>query len=167
MRAVGMASSALDYMLARLYDPARATFGKPLHSHGSLREWVARSRIEITSARLLVLNAAQQIDIGGAKSALRQIAMAKVIVPNMTLTVIDRAMQVHGAAGICQDFPLARMWAGARTLRLADGPDEVHLDQLGRLEGRRAETVKKQFEDQAVRTEKLLKEHASTIKSKL
>lgn len=106
-----------------------------------IMEWVARSRIEIDAARLIVLNAAIQIDAGGAKSALREIAEAKVLVPNMALAVIDRAVQSFGAAGVCQDTPLANSWAGIRTLKLADGPDEVHLAQLGKNENKRNKEV--------------------------
>ena len=135
------AEKALEYMIARINDPDRSTFGAPLSSHGVILEWVARSRIEIDAARFLVLNAADMIDRFDAKGALKQIAMAKIAVPSMALTVIDRAVQAHGAAGVCQDFPLAKMWAQTRTLRIADGPDEVHLNQLGRRENKRADEM--------------------------
>lgn len=135
------AEKALEYLIARINNPDRSTFGAPLSSHGVILDWVARSRIEIDAARFLVLNAADMIDRTDAKGALKQIAMAKVMVPSMALTVIDRAVQAHGAAGVCQDFPLARMWAHTRTLRIADGPDEVHLNQLGRRENKRAEEM--------------------------
>lgn len=101
------------------------------------QEWIAKSRIEIDAARMTVLNAAVKIDQEGAKAALREIAMAKVLVPHMALQVIDRAVQAFGAAGVCQDTPLPGLWASARTIRIVDGPDEVHLQQLGRREGQR------------------------------
>ena len=138
MRSIGAASTALELLLLRATDPARSTFGKPLSLHGTVLDWIARSRVEIDAGRLLVLNAADKIDRSHAKAALRDIAMAKIYVPSMALAVIDRAIQAHGAAGVCQDFPLARMWASMRTLRIADGPDEVHVYQLGRLETERA-----------------------------
>jgi len=134
MRSIGAASVALELLLLRVNDPSRNTFGKSLSEHGTILEWIARSRIEIDAGRLLVLNAADKIDRSDAKGALKDIAMAKIYVPSMALGVIDRAIQAHGAAGICQDFPLARMWASMRTLRIADGPDEVHMNQLGRIE---------------------------------
>ena len=137
MRAIGAAENALDWMLMRINDPKKTPFGKQLKEHGVIIEWVAKSRIEIDAARLIVLNAAIKIDQGGAKSALKEIAQAKVLVPNMALTVIDRAVQSFGAAGVSQDTPLAGTWANIRTLKLADGPDEVHLQQLGKNENKR------------------------------
>jgi acyl-CoA dehydrogenase len=128
-------------MLMRINDPKKTTFGKQLKEHGVILEWVAKSRIEIDAARLIVLNAAIKIDQLGAKGALKEIAEAKVLVPQMALTVIDRAVQSFGGAGVCQDTPLANMWAGIRTLRLADGPDEVHLQQMGKNENRRGTEV--------------------------
>ena len=125
----------------RINDPKKTPFGKQLKEHGVILEWVAKSRIEIDAARLVVLNAAIKIDDLGAKGALKEIAQAKVLVPQMALTVIDRAVQSFGAAGVCQDTPLANMWAQIRTLRLADGPDEVHLQQMGRNENRRGGNV--------------------------
>lgn len=141
MRAIGAAERALEYMVARANDPARMTFGKLLAEHGTILEWIARSRIEINAGRLLVLNAADKIDRSDAKGAMGLIAQAKVFVPNMSLAVVDRAVQAHGAAGIGQDFPLARMWANLRTLRIADGPDEVHLNQLGKAENKRSKEM--------------------------
>jgi acyl-CoA dehydrogenase len=141
MRAIGAAELALDWMLMRINDPKKTPFGKQLKEHGVILEWVARSRIEIDAARMVVLNAAIQIDAGGAKSALKEIAEAKVLVPNMALAVIDRAVQSFGAAGVSQDTPLASAWANIRTLKLADGPDEVHLQQLGRNENKRNKEV--------------------------
>jgi acyl-CoA dehydrogenase len=128
-------------MLMRINDPKKTPFGKQLKEHGVILEWVAKSRIEIDAARLIVLNAAIKIDELGAKGALKEIAEAKVLVPQMALTVIDRAVQSFGAAGVCQDTPLANMWANIRTLRLADGPDEVHLQQMGRNENKRGASV--------------------------
>jgi len=141
MRTIGAAEKALDWMLMRINDPKKTPFGKQLKEHGVILEWVARSRIEIDSARLIVLNAAAKIDDFGAKGALKEIAEAKVIVPAMALTVIDRAVQAWGGAGVCQDTPLANMWAQIRTLRLADGPDEVHLSQMGKNENKRSAAV--------------------------
>ncbi|OJD22631.1 hypothetical protein ACJ73_06022 [Blastomyces percursus] len=136
MRAIGAAEKALEYLIARANDESRKPFGAVLSSHGVILEWIAKSRIEIDAARLIVLNAAIKIDQGDAKSALREIAEAKVLVPQTVLTVIDRAVQAYGGMGVCQDTPLAAMWAGIRTLRLADGPDEVHLQQMGRRENK-------------------------------
>jgi acyl-CoA dehydrogenase len=141
MRSIGVASVALDLLILRINDPARATFGKLLSQHGTILDWVAKSRIEIDAGRLLVLNAADKIDRSDAKGAMKDIAMAKIYVPSMALGVIDRAIQAHGAAGVCQDFPLARMWAHMRTIRIADGPDEVHMNQLGRIETRRVKEL--------------------------
>lgn len=136
MRTIGAAEKALEWLIARINDDSRKTFGHSLSAHGVILEWVARSRIEIDAARLIVLNAAIKIDQGDAKSALKEIAQAKVLVPQTALAVIDRAIQAYGAAGVCQDTPLANMWAMSRALRIADGPDEVHLLQLGRRENR-------------------------------
>jgi len=141
MRSIGAAEKALEWMLMRINDPTKTPFKKQLKEHGVILEWVAKSRIEIDAARLIVLNAAIKIDDLGAKGALKEIAEAKVVVPTMALTVIDRAVQAFGGAGVCQDTPLANMWANIRTLRLADGPDEVHLQQLGRNENKRGAAV--------------------------
>ncbi|ANB14785.1 hypothetical protein AWJ20_2392 [Sugiyamaella lignohabitans] len=132
MRTLGAAEQALQWMLKRITDPNRVTFGRQLKEHGTIMDWVAKSRIEIDYGRLLVLSAANKIDVGGPKAALLDISKAKIECPNISLRVIDRAIQVHGAEGVSQDTPLARMYAGNRTLRIADGPDEVHLDQLAR-----------------------------------
>lgn len=141
MRAIGAAEKALEWMLMRINDPKKTPFGKQLKEHGVILEWVAKSRIEIDAARLIVLNAAIKIDELGAKGALKEIAEAKVLVPTMALTVIDRAVQSFGGAGVCQDTPLANMWANIRTLRLADGPDEVHLQQMGRNENKKGKSA--------------------------
>ncbi|CAO3609164.1 unnamed protein product [Cunninghamella echinulata] len=148
MRTIGIAERALEYMMVRVTDPSRRTFGKGLYEHGTIISDIARSRIEIDQARFLVLNAAQKIDERDAKHALKEISMAKVAVPNMALNVIDRAMQAHGAGGLSSDFPLAKYYAGVRTLRFADGPDEVHIHQLGRNELRRAEELRAKFQAQ-------------------
>ncbi|MCU0297109.1 MAG: acyl-CoA dehydrogenase family protein [Candidatus Nanopelagicales bacterium] len=132
MRAIGMAERALEMMCQR--SVSRVAFGKPLASQGVMREWIARSRLAIDQARLLVLQTAWVIDRDGAKAARQQIAGIKAVVPQMALDVVDRAIQAHGGAGVSQSTPLAEMWAGLRTLRLADGPDEVHLRDVARLE---------------------------------
>ena len=156
------AEKALEWMLMRINDPKKTPFGKELREHGVILEWVAKSRLEIDAARLVVLNAAIQMDDHGPKAALREIAEAKVLVPQMALTVIDRAVQSFGGAGVSQDTPLAYMWAGIRTLRLADGPDEVHLQQLGRAENRRAEAVTASILSQKNKTEQLMREYKVT-----
>lgn len=125
MRCIGMAERALDLMLVRVTDPSRRTFGKFLSEHGTVVADIAQSRIEIDQTRYLVLSAAQKIDQAKAKGAMKEIGMAKIASPNMLLRVLDRSMQAHGAGGISQDFPLAHFYASARTLRYADGPDEV------------------------------------------
>jgi acyl-CoA dehydrogenase len=142
-------------MLMRINDPKKTPFGKQLKEHGVILEWVAKSRIEIDAARLVVLNAAIKVDQLGAKGALTEIAEAKVLVPQMALTVIDRAVQSFGGAGVCQDTPLANMWANIRTLRLADGPDEVHLQQMGKNENRRGAQVTENIQKQVEITNQL------------
>ncbi len=132
MRLIGAAERALEELCKRVQ--TREAFGKPISSQGVVREWIADSRIEIEQARLLTLKAAYMMDTVGNKQAKTEIAMIKVIAPNMALKVIDRAIQAFGAAGVSEDTPLAAQWAGARTLRIADGPDEVHRAQLARLE---------------------------------
>ena len=132
MRAIGMAEVCLELMVARSQE--RKTFGKYLHQHGSIGEWIARSRIEIEQARLLVLKAAAMIDELGAKGARKEVSMIKVVAPTLLTTVADRAMQVFGAMGVSPDTPLADFFTGGRVLRYADGPDEVHLQTIARLE---------------------------------
>ncbi|KAG0303097.1 hypothetical protein BGZ98_006990 [Dissophora globulifera] len=149
MRAIGMAERALDTMIARVTDPSRRTFGKVLASHGTVAADVGKMRIEINAGRLMVLAAADKIDKLDAKGALRDIAMAKVMVPQMLQRVIDLAIQAHGAAGLSQDFPLARFAAGARVLRIADGPDEVHVQQLAKFELLRGDEIR--AKDKAIR----------------
>ncbi|HUD90350.1 acyl-CoA dehydrogenase family protein [Sphingobium sp.] len=132
MRMIGMAERALEAMCRRV--KARVAFGKPLAEQGVIIERIANSRIMIDQARLLTLHAAHRMDIVGNKMAKAEIAMIKVAAPNMACQVIDWAIQAHGAAGVSQDFFLANYYAHARKIRFADGPDEVHRHQLGRLE---------------------------------
>lgn len=132
MRLIGAAERALEEMCIRVQE--RTPFGKPLANQGVVREWIADSRIEIEQARLLTLKAAYMMDTVGNKEAKAEIAMIKVTAPNMALRVIDRAIQAFGAAGVSDDFTLAAQWANSRTLRLADGPDEVHRNQIAKLE---------------------------------
>ena len=132
MRAIGMAERALSLMIKRSI--ARETFGKALVQQGVIQDWIAQARIDIEQARLLVLKAAWMIDTVGAKGARKEIAAIKVAVPQMAERIIDHAIQAHGGAGVCQDTPLASMYAGIRTLRIVDGPDEVHIRDIARLE---------------------------------
>jgi acyl-CoA dehydrogenase len=135
MRLVGVAERALELMRERVKE--REAFGKPLAEQGVILEWIADSRIEIEQARLLTLKAAHMMDTAGNKEARAEIAMIKVVAPNVALRVLDRAIQAHGGAGVSDDFPLAYLWASARTLRLADGPDEVHRVSVAKLELKR------------------------------
>src|SRR6202048_426738 len=132
MRLIGVAERALETMCHRV--DSRVAFGRKISEQGTIRADIATSRMEIEQARLLVLKAAYMMDTVGNKEARGEIAMIKVIVPNVALRVIDRAIQAHGGGGICQDFELAAMWANSRTLRLADGPDEVHLESIAKYE---------------------------------
>src|SRR6266487_4688864 len=130
MRSVGAAQRALELMAQRA--ATRAAFGKPLSEQGMVQDWIARSQIEIEQARLLTLKAAWTIDTLGKKAAQNEIAMIKIIAPQVHTTVVDRAIQLFGGAGVSDDFPLASMWAHGRTLHIADGPDEVHKRSLAR-----------------------------------
>lgn len=132
MRLVGLAERALETMCKRVR--SRVAFGKPISEQGTIRADIATSRMEIEQSRLLTLKAAYMMDTVGNKAARAEIAMIKVIAPSMALRVIDRAIQACGGGGVCQDFELAAAWAGARTLRLADGPDEVHRAAIAKLE---------------------------------
>src|SRR5260221_7945947 len=132
MRLIGVAERALEAMCARV--TKRVAFGKTLAEQGTIRADIAESRMEIEQARLLTLKAAHLMDTVGNKTARGEIAMIKVVVPRMTQRVLDRAIQAHGAAGVSQDTPLASAWAHTRTIRLADGPDEVHREAIAKLE---------------------------------
>jgi acyl-CoA dehydrogenase len=132
MRLIGQAERALEYMCRRA--ATRVTFGRAIADRTVTQERIANARIAIDQARLLVLHAAWKMDVAGNKAAKKEIAMIKVAAPNMACQVIDWAMQVHGAAGVSDDFPLAFFYAQARTLRFADGPDEVHRNQIAKLE---------------------------------
>ncbi len=132
MRLIGVAERALESMCKRV--KSRVAFGKTLAEQGTIRAEIATSRIEIEQARLLTLKAAYLMDTVGNKAARAEIAMIKVVAPNVALRVLDRAIQAHGGAGVSQDFPLAAAWASSRTLRLADGPDEVHREAIAKYE---------------------------------
>ena len=132
MRTIGVAERALELMCKRAQ--SRVAFGKKLSEQGVTLERIAEARIMIDQTRWLVLNAAYMMDTVGNRAAKAEIAMIKVAAPTVTLKVLDWAIQMHGAGGVSDDFPLAALWAGARTLRLADGPDEVHREQIGKLE---------------------------------
>ena len=140
MRIIGVAERAQELMCARV--KSRVAFGKPLAEQGTIRAHIAESRIEIDQARLLTLRAAYLMDTVGNKAARSEIAQIKVAAPRMALRVLDRAIQAHGGGGVSDDFPLAQAWAHARTLRIVDGPDEVHLEAIARLELAMAEKVK-------------------------
>jgi acyl-CoA dehydrogenase len=135
MRSIGLAERAIELMCARA--DARAPFGKPLADQGVIRDWIAESRVRIEQLRLLVLKAAWLMDTVGNKEAHTEIQAIKIATPATVEWIIDKAIQVHGAGGLSQDFPLASAFAGIRTLRFADGPDEVHKNALARAELKR------------------------------
>ncbi|MBA4536508.1 acyl-CoA dehydrogenase [Bacillus aquiflavi] len=135
MRLIGSAERALELLTKRVQE--RSTFGQSLAQHGVIQQWIAESRMDIEQARLLTLKAAYMMDTVGNKVAKAEIAMIKVVAPNMAQRVIDRAIQAFGGAGVSEDFPLAHLYVNARTLRIADGPDEVHRRQIARLELRK------------------------------
>lgn len=140
MRSIGAAELALELMVERSQE--RKTFGKYLHQHGTIADWVAKSRIEIDQARLLVLKTAWMIDNVGAKAARKEISMIKALIPTLHITICDRAIQVFGAMGLTPDTPLADHYTWGRCLRFADGPDEVHLQSIARMEIKKsAETL--------------------------
>jgi acyl-CoA dehydrogenase len=132
MRLIGMAERALELMCKRAL--SRVAFGKSLSEQGVVREWIAESRVRIEETRLLVLKTAWLMDTVGNKGAHTEIQAIKVAAPRMATWVIDRAIQTHGGAGLSQDFPLAALYAGARSLQIADGPDEVHFSSIARGE---------------------------------
>lgn len=132
MRLMGVAERSLELMCERAR--SRVAFGKAVAEQGVVRQWIADSRLAIDQARLLVLKTAWMMDTVGSKAARREIAMIKAVAPQMALKVIDRAIQTHGGGGVSQDFPLAQFWIYARSLRLADGPDEVHLESIAKME---------------------------------
>jgi acyl-CoA dehydrogenase len=140
MRCIGVAERALEMMCKRVL--SRVAFGKSLAEQGTIRADIALSRMEIEQARLLTLKAAYMMDKAGNKAAKTEIAMIKVVAPNVTLRVLDRAIQAHGGAGVCQDTFLAGAWANVRTLRIADGPDEVHSESVARWELKKHELSK-------------------------
>jgi acyl-CoA dehydrogenase len=135
MRLIGMAERALELMCRRV--TARTAFGKPLAAQGVIQEWIAQARVEIEQLRLLVLKTAWLMDTVGNQGAHTEIQAIKIATPGAVQRIIDHAIQAHGAAGVSQDTPLAELWAAARTLRLADGPDEVHKRSLARRELRK------------------------------
>ncbi|HEY5856520.1 MAG TPA: acyl-CoA dehydrogenase family protein [Aldersonia sp.] len=135
MRCIGMAERALDLMCRRAQ--SRVTFGRPVADNANIQDWIAEARIDIEMIRLLTLKAAYLMDTVGNKEAQTEIAAIKVAAPNIALKIVDRAIQVHGGAGVTDDFPLAMAWAHLRTLRLADGPDEVHKRAIAKRELRR------------------------------
>lgn len=139
MRSIGAAELALELMTERAQE--RKTFGKYLHQHGTVGEWIAKSRIEIDQARLLVLKTAWLLDEVGAKAARKEVSMIKALVPRVHTAVCDRAMQLFGAMGLSPDTPLADHWTWGRALRFADGPDEVHLQAIARMEIARAKAM--------------------------
>ena len=132
MRLIGVAERSLELMCERAQ--SRVAFGKAIADQGVVRQWIAESRLAIDQARLLVLRTAWMMDTVGNKAARKEIAMIKAVVPRIALDVIDRAIQVHGGGGVSQDYPLTQFWIYARSLRLADGPDEVHLESVARME---------------------------------
>ncbi len=132
MRLIGVAERALELMKVRAKN--RVAFGKTLAEQGVVKQWIAEARMEIEQARLLVLKTAWMMDEAGNKEARKEIALIKAVVPKMALKIVDRAIQIHGGGGVSQDFPLTTFWISARSLRLADGPDEVHLESIAKME---------------------------------
>jgi acyl-CoA dehydrogenase len=141
MRSIGVAERAVELMCARADD--RVAFGRPLSHQGVIRDWIAESRVRLEQLRLLVLKTAWLMDTVGNKGAHAEIQAIKIATPATVQWILDKAIQVHGAGGLSQDFPLANMYAGIRTLRFADGPDEVHRNALAKSELRRRETTRR------------------------
>ena len=139
MRLIGMGERALDMLCERAL--SRVTFGKPVAENSNIGDWIAEARIDLEMVRLLTLKTAWLMDTVGNRQARVEIAAIKVAAPQVALRILDRAIQVHGGGGVSDDFPLARMWAQARTLRLADGPDEVHKRTLAHHELTRVRTA--------------------------
>lgn len=138
MRLIGVAERSLELMCERA--KSRVAFGKPIADQGLVRRWIGEARIAIDQARLLVLKTAWLMDTVGNKAASQEIAMIKAVVPSMALEIVDRTIQVFGGAGVAQDFPLTKFWISARSLRIADGPDEVHVESVAKREFRRSDT---------------------------
>ncbi|KAF1986045.1 acyl-CoA dehydrogenase [Aulographum hederae CBS 113979] len=159
MRSVGGAEKALELFVARVNDNNKKPFGKMLKEHGTMVERIAKSRIEIDAARLIVCDAAIKIDESDAKGAKKEIAIAKIMVPEALLNVLDRTIQAYGAAGVSQDTPLAKMYANGRTMRIVDGPDEVHMMQLGKSEIRKGPAVMAKLAKAKAKSAELLKAH--------
>jgi len=157
MRSIGAAEKALEYMIARMNDPRKTPFGKQLAEHGVMLSRVADARVKIDSARLLVCEAAIKIDSKDAKFALKEIAEAKILVPRILLEIIDDAIQAYGGAGVSQETPLANMYASGRTMRIVDGPDEVHMLQMGRNENKRGKACLEKIEWQKKKAAEMCK----------
>jgi len=167
MRSIGAAEKALEYFIARINDERKKPFKKLLSEHGIMLERIAQIRVDIDAARLVVLNAAIAIDNKDAKAALKEIAISKVLVPKVLLETIDKAIQAYGGAGVCQDTPLPKMYASARTMRIVDGPDEVHMLQLGRNENKRHKIVTERLAKEARDTAALLDQYGLSKKDPL
>lgn len=152
-------------MLMRANDRKKMPFGRLGSERDSVLQQIATSRVEIDAGRLVVLNAAVMIDELETRDARTEIGAAKILIPRMTSKVIDRAVQLFGGEGLCQDTPLAQMWAYNRTLRLGDGPDEVHLHQLGKDENRRSTDITSRIQQQQAKARVLLKQDGVTLLS--
>ncbi|OBT71729.1 hypothetical protein VF21_09350 [Pseudogymnoascus sp. 05NY08] len=159
MRAIGVAERSLEYMIARASDEGKLAFGKKLNEHGVVLQWIAEARLNIDAARLIALNAAVKIDGGDAKAATKEISQAKILATRVALETLDKAIQSLGASGVSQDTPLAAMWAQARTLRIVDGPDEVHSQQLGKNEAKKGLSLQRKIQDQKSITSNLIDQY--------
>ncbi|EME43125.1 hypothetical protein DOTSEDRAFT_45115 [Dothistroma septosporum NZE10] len=167
MRSIGAAERALEFTVARMNDERKKPFGKLLGEHGVMLTRVAEARVDIDAARLQVLNAAIMIDTRDAKFALKEIAEAKVLVPKIALRIIDEAIQAYGGTGISQDTPLAKMWASGRTMRIVDGPDEVHLLQLGRNENKKGKDMLEKIQWQAKKAAEMCQAYGMEMRDPL